>query len=360
MSTLRPRHYDGPRPPLRLARPLLWLAALASLVAWLAVERHHHGLTHPRFGDMLAAARTMQAGMRVIAGEKARLGLLQPAWVDRNRTGLIGPEYTPITTSLGLLDAKRTAANPDLAAAIVRVLHPLRIAPGEVVVVALSGSLVGANLAVLSALEALDLQAVVVSSVSASMWGATDPDLTWLDMERRLVDAGVLATPSRLAVRGGIGGIGRGLPEAALVALDAAIARHGATAMEADTLAEMTAQVETALLAAAGTQPRLFVNAGGSTLALGTCAESPEIPPGLSTRPLPCTDGVAGLAMRFAGRGVPILHLLDMRRLAVEWGLPFDPYPLPAIGDERRIYGSPPPAGAEHRSGEPGKCCTPA
>jgi hypothetical protein len=41
----------------------------------------------------------------------------------------------------------------------------------------------------------------------------------------------------------------------------------------------------------------------------------------------------------FAGRGTPVLHILNVRRLAVDWGLPFDPVPLPAIGDNARIYG---------------------
>jgi poly-gamma-glutamate system protein len=339
VSLVRPRQYDGPRPRAQLPYPLLVLAAVVCLAVLWAVERHAASLTHPRYGDMVAAARTMQAGMRVVAAERAGQGLMQSPEIDRNRTGLIGPEYTAITTSLGLLDAKRTAASPDLAAAIVRAIDPLGLAPGDPVLVTLSGSLVGGNLATLAALETLGLRPIVLTSVSASMWGATDPDFTWLDMERALAASGVLAGSSRFALRGGIGGVARGLDPEAQAALDAAIARHGAQPVEADDLEALVARLEGLLLDAAGGAPTLLVNAGGSTVALGTCPESAAIPPGLSHRPLPCSDGVPGLVMRLAERGVPVLHLLDMRRLALDWGLPFDAHPLPAIGESPRVYG---------------------
>ena len=35
---------------------------------------------------------------------------------------MIGDEYTPITTSLGSEEAKRTTANPDMAALLVQML----------------------------------------------------------------------------------------------------------------------------------------------------------------------------------------------------------------------------------------------
>ena len=57
-------------------------------------------------------------------------------------------------------------------------------------------------------------------------------------------------------------------------------------------------------------------------------------------RPPSCTAGTPGVAMRLAQAGVPLLHVLNIRRLAVEWGLPFDPVPLPASGNNTAIYGS--------------------
>ena len=81
-------------------------------------------------------------------------------------------------------------------------------------------------------------------------------------------------------------------------------------------------------------------NVGGALIGLGSCRESYEFPPGLTTRALPCTDGTPGLVMRLAKDGLPVLHVLNIRRLAVEWGLPFDPVPLPVPGNNKAIYGS--------------------
>jgi hypothetical protein len=48
--------------------------------------------------------------------------------------------------------------------------------------------------------------------------------------------------------------------------------------------------------------------------------------------------------MRLAADGLPVLHIINMRRLALEWGLPFDPTPLPIPGNNRAVYGSAKPA----------------
>src|SRR3546814_10775357 len=96
---------------------------------------------------------------------------------------MIGPEFTVITTSLGSLPAKRTTTLPDFAGALVREIKALDLPAGTPVVIVVSGSLVGANIATIAATEALGLRPVVISSTGASMWGATDPDFTWLDIE---------------------------------------------------------------------------------------------------------------------------------------------------------------------------------
>ncbi len=79
---------------------------------------------------------------------------------------------------------------------------------------------------------------------------------------------------------------------------------------------------------------------GGALIGLGSCREAAELPPGLATRLPSCTAGTPGLAMRLAQAGVPLLHVLNIRRLAVELGLPFDPVPLPVPGNNAAIYGS--------------------
>jgi poly-gamma-glutamate system protein len=86
--------------------------------------------------------------------------------------------------------------------------------------------------------------------------------------------------------------------------------------------------------------PAAVVNVGGALVGLGSCREAYEIPPGVMKRPVPCAAGTPGLATRLSEAGVPMLQVLNMRRLAVELGLPIDPVPLPTPGDNIAIYGS--------------------
>ena len=51
-----------------------------------------------------------------------------------------------------------------------------------------------------------------------------------------------------------------------------------------------------------GNAAGLAVNVGGALVALGSCPQSFEFPPGLSLHPAPCSAGSPGLAMRLAGR----------------------------------------------------------
>ena len=61
--------------------------------------------------DVIAAGTTQTAGIRI---DEA---------IDPNHTGLVGPEYTELFTTLGQLEAKRTTTNPDLAALMVYLLR---------------------------------------------------------------------------------------------------------------------------------------------------------------------------------------------------------------------------------------------
>jgi poly-gamma-glutamate system protein len=333
-------------------RPV-WLGAAAALsvAAWLAVEVATHRPIHPRYVEMLAAARTMQAASRVLATEKQARALMQGPDADPNRTGMIGSEFTAITTTLGDLASKRTTTNPDFAAAVVRVVATLDLPHGTPVVVVLSGSFVGGNIAAIAAAEALGLRPVVIASLSASMWGATDPQFNWLDMATLLRERGVIRARVIAAVLGGDGAVGGSMDAAGVAALRASAARDGVAVIEARPLAALIdallARIEAALVDAAGGEaasrkaaPGAVLNVGGALIGLGSCAESYEFPPGLTTRPLPCSAGTPGLAMRLANDGVPVLQILNIRKLAVEWGLPFDPVPLPTPGNNTAVYGS--------------------
>ena len=85
---------------------------------------------------------------------------------------------------------------------------------------------------------------------------------------------------------------------------------------------------------AAGRPIRCFVNTGGSAASWGATEASLAVPNGLVNRwpPMPVSPA-RGLVFEFAARRVPVVHLLFVRGLARDNHVPFDPVPLPPVGE---------------------------
>ena len=329
-----------PRVQPKLRARWLLVAALAMVAAWRGAEWASQRAIHPRFAEMLTAARTMQEASFVLRREKESLGLMQPGDVDPNRTGMIGPEFTGLTTTLGDLASKRTATNPDLAALIVKQLDSLHLPQGAPVALVVSGSFVGGDVAAIVAVEALGLRPILITSLGASMWGANDPAFNLLDMLVLLRARGLIRTGVAAAVIGGEGAVGVGMEPQIVAALRASALRAGAPIMDmrplSATIEALLARISSALGDSA--RPAAVINVGGALSGLGTCQDAHELPPGL-VRLGACRNGTPGVAFRLAETGAPMLNVINMKRLAIEEGLPFDPRPLPAPGNNPAIYG---------------------
>jgi len=329
-----------PHVPTKVRFRWLGAAAMVAVMAWFAVESLARRAIHPQFSQMLSAARTMQEASLVLRSQKEALDLLQPSEIDPNRTGMIGSEFTGLTTTLGDLPAKRTATNPDLAALLVKQLAGLDLPQGAPVVLVISGSFVGADVAAIAAVEALGLRPVLIASLGASMWGANDPAFNLLDMLVLLRARGVIKTGVEAAVIGGESAIGVGMEPQIISALRASASRAGTTIIDARPLHALIDALLARLSQSLekGQQPAAIINVGGALVGLGTCHNANETPPGL-IRVGACQSGTPGLVFRLAQTGAPVLNVINMRWLAIEAGLPFDPQPLPAPGNNPAIYG---------------------
>jgi poly-gamma-glutamate system protein len=323
----------GPRP--------YWMIALAvvSLAVWQGVEHLVSNLPHPKAEQFHAAARLAKAAQAEIVQAKQKLELMQPADVDPNRTGLIGLDWSETTTTIGDVQAKRTTTNPDLAATIARILLSMGPPPGAAVAIVASGSFPGANIAAIAAVETLGLKPVIVSSLGSSMFGANDPEFGWLDMETAIRHAGIWHARTTAVVLGGESATAESLTGTGREMLIRAARRNGYEPIVASDLAELKREVVKAISSAAPEGPVALINVGGAVLGIGTCLDAYGLPNGLIRKKLPCDRGVTGLVHDFTARSVPVLHILYIKRLALDWGLPYDPVPLPPIGENSRIYG---------------------
>lgn len=275
------------------------------------------------------AVALMAEATAVIARAREAAGYPVDASIDPNRTGLIGVEWSSITTTLGDLQAKRTAANPLWAAYVARRMADAGVREGDVVWATFSGSFPGLNLAVMAAAQAMDVRLYAVSSLSASMWGANLPGFTWADMEAAVRGAGLLSHGSVAVTLGGdydrgpelFAGLA-GDPGGGAAALREAASRHSWPLLEPADLQEAV-EMRIHALAEAGRRerPSLLINAGGGHASLGDCRD--PWPTGLTVGPRACR-GVPGLMHVMSADGVPVLHLLNVRALAAATGIPFD------------------------------------
>lgn len=332
MRKKRKRFSDGP----------IYAAGGAGLLFLLAVAVWP-ALESPLRRDMVDAARLMEKAEAALRDCRARKGIPADASADPNGTGIIGFESSPVTTSLGNLAAKRTTANPDFAALVVSLLDEAGVLRGDAVAVGASSSFPALIIAALSAARAMGVEPLVISSLGASEWGANIPGFDWLDMADCLRSAGLLeGRPIALAI-GGEGDVGRDMSPAGRDFLTARIRASGILFVECP---DLRANVESRLGiyadAAAGRPVKAFINIGGSSANIGTNAEVLKLRSGLVRDAYVPAPVERGVLQAMAARGVPVIHLLNIRGLCERYGLPWDPRPLPppgAAGFYRRTAG---------------------
>ncbi|MFQ5904211.1 MAG: poly-gamma-glutamate system protein, partial [Candidatus Binatia bacterium] len=313
--------------------PYLWLMAAILVFIWIGVQRSPTIKETEAYYWKVEAARRMFQGMETIKAAKMKNHIPINREDDPNLTGMIGPVFTEITTTLGNLTSKRTATNPNFAAVIVEMLIRAGLKRGDLIAVAFSGSFPSLNLAALAAIETMGLEPIIISSVGASMWGATDPRMTWLDMETILLQKGVIHYKSVSATFGGDGGVGKGMSPDGHQMTQEAILRNGVEFLSADSLVELIEREMELYHRYAGLPIKAFINVGGTAASLGSGPLADRIPTGLQLNLQSLGHPRRGLIFRMAETGIPVIHLLNIRSLALQYRLPIDPIPLPQIGE---------------------------
>lgn len=289
---------------------------------------------NPWFNMQMAAARRMQRVEQVLLDYVNENNIPIEA-EDINQTGLIGPEWTMITTSLGLLEAKRTSLSPDFAALMVGFFHEAGLKPGDTIAVGASGSFPGLGLATVCAATEMGLDARIIASFGSSMYGATRPELTFPKMlsilqRDNLVEYDLIAVSPGGDDDLGIGPLYDETPEIIMGLVQEA----GVPIISEGNLAS---SIQKRLVAFGDV--KLFVNVGGASANMGETAAGVEFPNGLVLNPPPIPDSpVRGLIFEYAARQIPVVHLLNIRGLAHDHDMLFDPVPLPEPGKSGLYY----------------------
>ena len=278
----------------------------------------------------IQASRQLERCFAAVKGYKAEVGIPMSG-EDLHQTGMIGQSYTGITTTLGAVEAKRTTAWPEMGALCVRLLYEAGVRPGDTVGAGFSGSFPGMDLALVAACESMDVKLICIASVGASTYGANDPELTLPEMLWRLKRDGLIQTESAMVTIGGSGDVGRDMDQELAGQIRARLLACGLNLVEeADFQKNLALREE--LYRTEG-PIRCFVAVGGNITSMGEGESGISLGQGV-LYPLrsPQLDESSGLVQRYLAQGVPVINLLNIKKLTADYGLPFDPADWPEEG----------------------------
>ena len=250
-------------------------------------------------------------------------GTAAPSESDPFNCGLIGLEWSGLTTTLGELASKRTACNPIWAVQFTRWFHELGLQPGDHIAIYSSASFPGMLLNVIAATEAMQLKPLLIVSLGASTWGANHPDAPWPVLATELRRNGFISKRADYYTLGGGAELGHGLSPEGETLLHEAVKDAGVELLVAGELEGMIER-KTELLEAF--KPRVFISIGGSQANMG---DSPDV--------LRLTTGFVPASERaLAGNGVianamqndtPVIHMLNIKSISDRVGIPYDSKP---------------------------------
>ena len=315
------------------------LAALAVAVVFLIAVVAGADSEENRYAELqLSAARKMADAEEYIRQRMLEKGI-EPEPEDLNKMLLIGPEFTELTSTPGSEDAKRTSLNPNFAAAMVRYYNDAGLKKGDVVAVGTSGSFPGLAIATIIAASQMGLKARVIASLGASMHGATRVEYNIFDIILALKEGGFADFDLIAVSRGSANDQGGGVLEGMFYEGSAELSRQICADVAARTGAEFI-QINNISdnirhrFELFGDDVDLFVNVGGAAVNEGTSSVSLTLPAGLAMtfQNIPTTSD-RGLVFEYLDRGIPIINLLNVKQLAADNGITYDPVPMSKPGD---------------------------
>ena len=242
---------------------------------------------------------------------------------DPNLSGLIGLEWTEMTSTIGHLDAKRTSIQSEMAATIVTLLTEAKVQKGDTIGLACSGSFPGLMLACLSAAKAMDLNSKVILSLGSSSFGANRMELTVLDIYMILRDKGLVQESLVAVSLGGEQDLGVGWDSSVIGYLRNKIERSAYPFIREEKLGK-SVEKRAEFIGVRNGSIKVLINSGGAMAYIETSATILKVKPGLVSKMRMPDSAQQGLIHTAWENEIKLIHLLFIKGLAIEYGIKWD------------------------------------
>lgn len=299
----------------------------------------------PVYGTMVEAATIAENAMQEIKREKLARGIPLNE-NDILETGMLGEYYTSITTTRGDLEAKRTSVNANWAAVVVGMFRRANLRAGDDAAAVFSGSFPALNICVMAAAQAYGLNMCIMASVGSSYYGANNENFTFFDMAEHLYSKGILNKRIDYVSLGGASDVGNDFyDENVKRNLIARIETSGVNFIyQSDYEKNIDARI--GFLGEKVPDIGFVINVGGSIVGLGTGLNAftdtgyvqPKFGNVSHNAPWGERDGEWGLLQYYLSQGIPVASLLNIKKLALTYGIPYDPTEKPVIGEGKMYY----------------------
>ena len=317
-------------------RPIIMtFMALTSMYCLFLVETHKHLVPQEQYALKLKAAELSQRAMIAVKNERLRRHIKINTHFDTAESGLIGVNQSIITSDHGVLRSKKISVDPNLAALIVQWLSDLKLQKGDVVAVGMTGSFPGLDISTLAAMQVMELKPLLITSATASNWGANIPKFAWLDMLHILNKKGILNAKPLAASIGADRDIGLNLEAKGLAIVLASIKKYDLTLIKESMVSDsIDKRLQLYSEASGNEEIKAYINIGGGWASIGKHLAKPNLSKdqkdkikssSLKTGPnidLPVTlANTNSVATRFLKQGIPVINVKEINKIAADYNL---------------------------------------
>ncbi len=343
----------------KVSKSVLIAFALLAILFFIIISASIRTVKAKFYEEKLKAGQVYLSAMELIKKERVRLGLPIDPINDPNQTGLIGSQYTTITSERNDLSSVLTSTDPNFPAIFIELFKKLKLKANDTIAVGIDGSFVAANLALYSAIRILGLRPIIITTVSSAMWGANEPQFTFLDMERVCYQEQIFPFRSLYATLGGEDDLGRGFSFQGREELINACQRNQVNLITSEDLTSniakrlrvyLTPVSESILrdtiidiknilstLPKGKTRIKAFVNIGKSVANIGanqSVSIRERLTQGIIKNKNKKTDPNS-VIYHLLERGIPIINITEINKIATQYGIPIAAVPLSTLGKGR-------------------------